>query len=90
MNETFAVTVPSQLGPILRGLRKSRKLTQRQLGDLIGVSQKRIAQIESAPERTSFEQISRIAAVMGARLIVEVPPIKDQTLKEDSGSSSDW
>ncbi|MBC5764685.1 helix-turn-helix transcriptional regulator [Ramlibacter sp. GTP1] len=62
---------PQQLRVILRTLRQSRGLTQAQLGVLIGVSQKRIARIEAAPEVTSFDQIARMVAAMGCSIVIQ-------------------
>jgi HTH-type transcriptional regulator/antitoxin HipB len=70
----YPVDTPQQLRTILRALRKSRALTQAQLGERVGVSQKRVARIESRPEFTSFDQIARMVSAMGARLVVEDLP----------------
>ena len=67
----YPVDTPQQLRVILRSLRQSRGLTQEQLGARIGVSQKRIARIEAAPEVTSFDQIARMVTTLGYRLVVE-------------------
>ena len=67
----YAVDTPQQLRVILRSLRQSRGLTQQQLGERLGVSQKRIARIEAAPEVTAFDQIARMVSAMGYRLVVE-------------------
>ena len=69
----YPVNTPQQLRTILRSLRQSRQLTQQQLGQRLGVSQKRIARIEAAPEVTSFDQIARMVTAMGYQLIVEEP-----------------
>lgn len=70
----YPVDTPQQLRIILRSLRQSRGLTQTQLGQMLGVSQKRIARIEAAPEVTAFDQISRMVSAMGYRLVVEELP----------------
>ncbi len=70
----YPVDTPQQLRTILRSLRQSRGLTQTQLGQMLGVSQKRIARIEAAPEVTAFDQIARMVAAMGCRLVVQEPP----------------
>lgn len=70
----YPVDTPQLLRTILRSLRQSRGLTQAQLGQLVGVSQKRIARIEAAPEVTSFDQISRMVTALGGRLVVQDPP----------------
>ena len=70
----FPVDTPQQLRIVLRSLRQTSGLTQTQLGERLGVSQKRIAQIEAAPEVTAFDQIARMVSAMGYRLVIEEPP----------------
>lgn len=69
----YPVDTPQQLRTILRSLRHARGLTQAQLGQKLGVSQKRIARIEAAPEVTAFDQIARMITAMGYRLAIEEP-----------------
>ena len=64
------VPTPAQLQAVLRAMRTSRGLSQAELGRRIGVGQRRIAAIEAAPERASFDQVARIIAVLGGRLSV--------------------
>ena len=72
----YAVSTPAQLRAVLRAMRDSRSLSQAQLGDFIGVSQRRIATIEAAPGRASFDQLSRIVAALGGRLVIDDPSAK--------------
>ncbi len=65
-----SVATPSQLRAVLPALRRHRGLTQAQLGALMGVSQKRIARIEGAPARASFDQVARLLGLLGADLVV--------------------
>lgn len=74
VNQTYPVSTPIQLTVTLRALRKSRKWTQEAVGRLFGVSQKRIACIESVPSRTSFDQISQLVTALGKRMVIEVSP----------------
>ena len=70
----YPVDTPQQLRSVLRALRQSRQLTQAELGERMGVNQKRIARIEAVPGVTSFDQIARIVASMGCRLVIEEAP----------------
>ena len=70
----YKVNSPQQLRTILRTLRQSRGLTQTQLGQMLGVTQKRIARIEAAPEVTAFDQIARMVSSMGCSLVIEEAP----------------
>lgn len=68
MNQSVAT--PSQLRAVLPALRRHRGLTQSQLGALMGLSQKRIARIEGAPAKASFDQVARLLGLLGADLVV--------------------
>jgi HTH-type transcriptional regulator/antitoxin HipB len=52
----------------LRALRKSRGLTQAQLGALVGVKQARIAEIEANPGAVSLDQLTKVLAALGGTL----------------------
>ena len=69
----YSVDTPQQLRTILRSMRRASGLTQAQLGERIGVTQKRIARIEAAPEVTAFDQIARMVTAMGYRLMIDEP-----------------
>lgn len=64
------ITTAAQLQTVLRAMRTSRGLSQAALGLRIGVSQRRIAAIEAAPGRASFDQLSKIIAILGGQLSV--------------------
>ena len=70
----YPLETSQQLSALLKALRHSRALTQAELGERLGVNQKRIARIEAAPGVTSFDQISRLVALMGHRLVLEELP----------------
>lgn len=67
----YPIDTPQQLRSVLRGLRRARQVTQAELGQRIGVSQKRIARIEASPETTRFDQIARIVSALGGRLLLD-------------------
>ena len=69
----YSVDTPQQLRTILRSMRQASGLTQAQLGERIGVTQKRIARIEAAPDVTAFDQISRMVTAIGYRLMIDEP-----------------
>lgn len=65
---SFALRIPDQLKQHLRALRKSRGLTQGQLGALVGVKQARIAEIEANPGAVSLDQLTKVLAALGGTL----------------------
>ena len=60
-----------QLRAVLRALRRSRAFSQAQAGQLLGVNQKRLAAIEKSPGVTGFDQIARLVAALGGRLVID-------------------
>lgn len=66
----YPIALPSQIRAVLPALRRHRGLTQAELGELVGVSQKRIARIESAPEKVSFEQVTKLLMILGTNLVI--------------------
>lgn len=83
----YPVDTPLQLSAVLKSLRKSRGLTQAQLGTKLGLSQKRIAGIENNPQVTSIDQISRLINLLGARLVVEELDHDDKSRNQRSSTS---
>ena len=86
----YAINTPAQTRAVLRGLRKARGLTQAEVGRLLGVSQKRIARIEAAPNRTALEQVVKLIALLGGRIVVEEAPSPQPSPASASSSSVDW
>jgi HTH-type transcriptional regulator/antitoxin HipB len=68
----YPVNTSLQLKAVLRGMRKSKRLSQLQVGHLLGVNQKRAARIESNPGVTSFDQITRLVAALEGRVVIEM------------------
>ena len=55
----YLIQTPNQLASHLRSLRRAHRLTQAQLGTLVGLDQTRIAKIEKDPRRISVTAITR-------------------------------
>jgi HTH-type transcriptional regulator/antitoxin HipB len=72
MANDFPISLSIQLREHLRALRKQQRLTQAQLGERIGVSQARIAEIEANPGAVSVEQLLLLLATLGAGLKLHV------------------
>jgi HTH-type transcriptional regulator / antitoxin HipB len=59
-----------QLRVQLRSLRKQRGLTQARLGELIGVSQARVVEIEAHPGSVNLQQIMQTLHALGVGLVI--------------------
>lgn len=75
----FFIHLPSQLREHLRALRKTRGLTQAALGQLLGVGQARIAEIESNPGAVSVDQLMKVLSALRASLV-----LRDDVIDIDS------
>lgn len=79
------LTTPSQLGAVLQAARKSRKLTQAQLGTRLGLSQRRISELELAPGTLSVDQLLALCNQLGLQLSVQA-----RDAASTSSTPADW
>ena len=66
----YPLKTAEQLRQQLRSLRKRRRLTQAQLGALIGVTQARVVEIEANPGSVGLQQIMQVLSALGAGLVI--------------------
>ncbi|MFA6962270.1 MAG: helix-turn-helix domain-containing protein [Opitutaceae bacterium] len=66
----YPIKTPQQLGPILRGYRKEKKLTQQGVGTKVGLAQNAISQIEAKPGPASLARIFQVLAALDLELVV--------------------
>ena len=66
----YPFQLSGQLQQLLKSLRKSRKMTQAELAQRLGVVQSRIADIERDPGAVSVEQLLQVLAILGAQMVV--------------------
>jgi HTH-type transcriptional regulator/antitoxin HipB len=77
---------PAQLSTHLKSLRKSRRLTQAQLGALIGVKQTRMADIEKNPGAINVAQLMQLLHALDTRLLLAPA----EAAAPGSENSADW
>lgn len=56
------------IGDMIKTVRKKRKLTQEQLGELVGVKKAQISRLENSTGNVTFETVMKIFDVLGAKL----------------------
>ena len=66
----YVVRTPQQLGPILQGYRKTRALTQAQVGQTIGLPQGEISKLELDPSSASLGRVFKLLAALDLELVV--------------------
>jgi HTH-type transcriptional regulator / antitoxin HipB len=66
----YAIRFTDQLREHLRALRKKRGLTQAQLGELLGVGQARVAEIEANPGLVNVDQMVKLMSALRAAFVL--------------------
>ena len=66
----YPIRFPDQIRQQLRALRKTKGLTQTQLGKLLGVGQVRIAEIERDPSVVSVAQLFKLLTALDAHIVL--------------------
>ncbi len=56
------------IGDMIKTARKKRKLTQGQLGELVGVKKAQISRLENSTGNVTFETVLKIFDALGAKL----------------------
>ena len=79
LHRTQPLVMASQLGVVLQGTRKNLKLTQAQLGERLGLSQRRVSELERAPGTLSVDQLLALCAQLGLQLTVQSRESAPQT-----------
>jgi HTH-type transcriptional regulator/antitoxin HipB len=82
-----ALVTASQLGVLLLGARKSRQLTQAQLAARLGLSQRRLSELERAPGTLSVDQLMALCAQLGLQLTVQP---REQAPPAAGPQTSEW
>src|SRR5680860_646315 len=77
----YPIQTSSQLSEHLKSLRKEKGLTQTQLGQLLGIGQARVADIEKNPGLVRVDQLLQILHALDDRLALKV---RATTPKPDS------
>jgi len=65
------LSVPGQVGLVLRAVRKSAKMSQKQLAAKLGLSQNRVSELETDPGSMRVDQLLAVISVLGLELQVQ-------------------
>ena len=84
---TQPLVTAAQLGSLLRGARKSLKLTQAQLANRVDLSQRRISELELEPGALSVNQLITLCNQLGLQVVIQA---KETTTKEPGRQKGEW
>ncbi len=77
----------AQLGPLLRGARRSLKLTQAQLAKRVALSQRRISELELDPGSLSVAQLLTLCNQLGLQVVIQE---KEARLQDSEQHKGEW
>jgi DNA-binding XRE family transcriptional regulator len=60
------------MGKVIRQTRKERKLTQEELGQLIGVQKAQISRLESSASNVTIDTLMKVFAALKAKVKIQV------------------
>ena len=89
-NLEFHLQSPKQFAVYLRSLRRSRGLTQRQLGQILGVTGARISEIEKDPGAVGLTQVLKLLHVLGARAVLQLNEGSSKSGLPESRAAGEW
>lgn len=75
----YPVKTPQQLGQVLKGLRKQKKITQQAAGSKVGLLQSAISELEAAPGRSSVERLFKLLSALELDIFIRernAPPLR--------------
>ena len=71
-----------QLGAVLQGLRREKKLTQAKIGAKVGLAQNAVSGLETDPAQASLTRVFKLLSALDLELVV-----RDRSKRR---TSSDW
>jgi HTH-type transcriptional regulator / antitoxin HipB len=78
----YSIKTPQQLGQVLKGFRRDRKLTQGVLSARVGLAQNTISKIETNPTRSNVEGVFKLLAALDLDLVLRS--------RQSDGKKSAW
>ena len=66
----YSIKTPQQLGAVLKGFRRSHKLTQAQAGSKVGLAQNVVSELEADPSRAGVARLFKLLAALDLEIAV--------------------
>jgi len=89
----YRIAIAQQLGGLLKSIRKKNQLTQQQLGERLGLSQRMVAKLEAHPEKASFERVLHALSALEIDLVLKerktpsLPSSQNDSMKNSEGDA---
>jgi HTH-type transcriptional regulator/antitoxin HipB len=66
----YSIKTPQQLGAVLEGYRRDRRLTQTAVGAKVGLAQSVVSLLEKSPQRAGMARVFKLLAALDLELVV--------------------
>jgi len=66
----YAIHTPKQLGAVVRGQRKTLKLSQTAVASTVGLLPKTVSKLEQAPDTATLESLFKLLSALRLELVV--------------------
>jgi len=66
----YPIKTPQQLGSVLEGYRRKQGLTQKDVGDKVGLAQSVVSLMEKSPQRAGIARIFKLLAALDLEVVV--------------------
>lgn len=86
----YRLATYDQLTVLLKSLRHQRKLTQAELGEKLGMSQRMVAKLEAHPESASFARVFQALNAMGVDVILRDRKSNSDQAPADQSKAAPW
>ena len=83
------LSVPAQIGPLVKAARKAAGLSQTELAQRLGISQSRMSAMELDPGSISLEQLLAICAALDLELLAQTRPGPESAAR-GSAAKPEW
>jgi len=70
----YTVYTPKQLGKVLRGQRKTMKVSQKDAGAMVGLLPKTVSKLELDPDTATVESLFKLLSALRLELVVRSRP----------------
>ncbi len=70
----YTVHTPQQLGLVLQGQRKSKRMTQKAAGAAVGLLPKTVSALESSPQRAKVDSLFKLLSALELELVLRPKP----------------
>ncbi|MEZ0611968.1 helix-turn-helix domain-containing protein [Fibrella sp. WM1] len=63
--------IKAKVGALIREARKQKGLTQKELGEILGLSQSTIGEYEGGKQNLTIETLDKISAALGGAIFID-------------------